>query len=84
MLNQFKTFFTGRFLGKVAVKQILKVPPHIAFVDTLPGERLISPKQAITKKLPGSVVTYLSCGAVINNQSNKRSLLSVRVKKICR
>jgi len=44
----------------------------------------MSPKQAITKKLAGSVATYISCGAVVNNQIKKRLLLSVRAKEICR
>ena len=31
-LNWFTTFFTGRFLFKFAVKCILKIPPHLAYV----------------------------------------------------
>ena len=38
VLNCFKNFFTGRFLGKFAVKWISKIPPHIAYVATLPRE----------------------------------------------
>jgi len=30
--NRFKNFFTGRFLGKFAVKCILKITPHLAYV----------------------------------------------------
>ena len=44
----------------------------------------MSRKQAITKKLAGSVATYLSCGTVVNYQIKKRLVLSVRVKEICR
>jgi len=38
-LNRFKKF-TGRFLGKFAVKWILKIPPHLAYVPTLHCETL--------------------------------------------
>ena len=54
-LNRFKKSFTGRFLGKFAVKWILEVPPHLAYVATLPCETLMSAKQAINDKLQGSV-----------------------------
>jgi len=34
--NRFKKFFfTGRFLGKLAVKCISKIPSHLAYVATL-------------------------------------------------
>jgi len=46
-LNRFKKKFTGRFLGKFAVKRILKIPPHLAHVATLPCETLMSAKQGI-------------------------------------
>jgi len=59
ILNRFNKFFTGRFLGKFAVKWMSKVPPHLAYVATLPCETLISAKQAINDKLHGSVATYL-------------------------
>jgi len=36
-----KIVFTGRFLGKFAVKWILKVPPLLAYVATLPCETLV-------------------------------------------
>jgi len=39
-LNRLKKIFTGRFLGKFAVKWILKIPPHLAYVATLPCETL--------------------------------------------
>jgi len=53
-LNRFKEF-TGRFLGRLVVKWILKIPPHLA---TLPCEILTSAKQAINDKLQGNVTTY--------------------------
>jgi len=46
---------TGRFLGKFAVKWILKIPPHLAYVATLPCETVMSAKQAINEKLQGSI-----------------------------
>jgi len=57
-LNRFQIFFTGRFLGKFVVKRILKIPPHLAYVATLPCETLMSAKQAINDKLQRSVATY--------------------------
>ena len=39
-LNRFTKFFTGKFLGKFAVK-ISKLPPHLAYVATLPCETLM-------------------------------------------
>jgi len=51
ILKRFKNFFTGRFLGKFAVKWISKIPPHLACVATLPRETLMSAKQAINDKL---------------------------------
>jgi len=70
-LNRFANFFTGRFLGKFAVNWTLKIPPHFAYVATLPCETLISAKQAINDKLQGSVARYLRCGWVFNNQIKK-------------
>jgi len=71
VLNRFKNFFNGRFFGKFAVKLISKIPPHLAYVATLPCETLMSAKQAIDDKLQGSAATYLRCGGVVNNQIKK-------------
>ena len=77
-LNRFKNFFfTGRFLGKCVVKWILKIPPRLAYVATLPCETLMSAKQAINEKLQGSVATYLRCVGVVNKQIKKGLLLSL-------
>ena len=78
-LNRLKKV-TGKFLGKFAIKWILKIQPHLAYVATLPCETLVSAKQAINDKLQGSVATYLMCGGVVNNQIKKDLLLTVRVK----
>jgi len=75
-LNRFTNFFTGRFLSKFAVKWILEIPPHIAYVATLHCETLLSAIQAINDTLQGSVATYLRCGGVVNNQIKKGLLLS--------
>ena len=75
-LKQFKKI-TERFLRKFVVKWILKIPPHLAYVATLPGETLMSAKQAINDKLQGSVATYLRCGGVVNNHIKKGLLLSL-------
>jgi len=76
-LNRFKKKFTGRFLGKFVVKWILKLLPHLAYVATLPCEKLTPAKQAINDKLQGSVATYLRCGWVVNKQIKKSLLLSL-------
>ena len=76
-----KNVFTGRFLGKFAVTCVLKVPPHLAYVATLPCETLMSPKQIINDTLQGSVDTYLSYGGLIKNKIKKDLLMSLGVKK---
>ena len=63
------------------MKCLLKIPPHLAYVATLPCETLMSAKQAINDKLQGSVAAYLTCVGVVNNQTKKGLLLSLRVKK---
>jgi len=82
--NRFKTFFTGRFLGKFIVKWIQNIPAHLAYVATLPCETLMSAKHAINDKLQGSVAIYVRCGGVVNSQIRKGLLMSVPVnlKKI--
>jgi len=50
-LNRFKKKFTGRFLGKFAVKCLLKIPLRLHYVATLLCETLTSAKQAINDKL---------------------------------
>jgi len=44
----------------------IKIPPHLAYVASLPCETLMSAKQAITDKLQGNVATHLRCGGVAN------------------
>ena len=66
-LNRFMNFFHCRFLGKFAVKCILKIPPHHAYVATLPY---------INDKLQGSVAAYLRFGWVVKNQIKTGLLLS--------
>ena len=60
-----------------AVKWILKIPPHLAYVATLLCETLMSAEQAINDKLQGSVATCLRYGGVVNNQIKKGLLLSL-------
>ena len=50
-LNRFAIFFNRRFLGKFAVKWILSIPQHLAYVDALLCETLMSAKQAINDRL---------------------------------
>ena len=77
ILNRFKYFFTGKFLGKFAVKWISKIPPYLAYVVTLPCETLMSAKQATNDKLQSSEATYIRCGGVVNKQIKKGLLLSL-------
>jgi len=67
-LSDLRSVFAGRFLGKFAVKLMLKIPPHLAYVATLPCETLMSAKQAVNDKLQGSAATYLRRGGAVNNQ----------------
>ena len=76
ILTDLHHFFTGKFFSKFAVKWILNIPLHLAYVATLPCETLMSAKQAINDKLQGSVATYLRCGWVVNNQIKNGLLLS--------
>jgi len=80
-LNRFTIFFTGRFLDKFADIYALKIPPHLAYVATLPCETLMSIKQALKDKLQGCVAAHLRCGGVVNNQIKKGLLLSPKVEK---
>jgi len=41
ILTDLHIFFTGRFRGKFAVKRLLKIPPHLAYVAALPCETLM-------------------------------------------
>jgi len=66
-LNRFTIFsLKDSLVVAVAVKGILKIPSHLAYVSTLPYKTLMSAKQAIkpNDKLQGSVAAYLRCGGV--------------------
>ena len=78
-LNRFIYFFTERFLGKFAIKCILKILPNLAYVATLRCKILMSAKQAINDKFQGSVAAYFRCGGDINNKIKKGLLLSLYV-----
>ena len=71
-------FSTERFLGKFAVKLLLKIPSHFLYASTLPRETLTS-KQAIYDNLQSVIATYLSCGGVVNDPIKKGLLLSLSV-----
>jgi len=75
-LKRFLKKIIENFLGKFLVKWILKLPPHLAYVATLPCETLECEKRAINDKLQGSVSTYLRCDKIVNNQIKKGLLLS--------
>ena len=75
--NRFKIFFHEKIPCKLALKWILKISPHLAYVSKLPCEILMSAKQSINDKLQGSVATYLRCGGVVNNQIKNGLFLSL-------
>jgi len=81
ILTDLRIFFTERFLVKLAVKWMLRIPLHLAFVATLPCETIMSAKQAINDKLQGSAATYWKCDGVFNNRIKKKLLLSLWVRK---
>jgi len=58
-LNRFKKNSLEDSLGNFVVKWILEIPPHLAYVATLPCETLMSTKQGINGELQGNVATYL-------------------------
>jgi len=78
-----RCLFHACFLfGKFAVKWILQIPLHLAYVAALLCETLMSAKQTSDDKLQGDVAAYLMCSGVVNNQIKKGLLLGLRVKKI--
>jgi len=74
-LNRFANFFS--LLGKFAVKCLVKIPPHLAYVAALPCETLMSAEQAINDKLQGSVRTYFSVVGLLITKLKKGLLLSL-------
>jgi len=76
-LNRFKNHFTESFFGKFVVNWMLKIPPYLAYVATLPCETLKSAEQASNDKLQGSVATYRMPGGVVNKQIESGLLLSL-------
>ena len=77
-LNRFfKKNLLEKFCNKFAVKWILKIPPHLAYVARLPCETLMSAKLALNDKLQGSAAAYLRCSEVVNNQIKKGLFLSL-------
>ena len=70
------------FLVNLQLNSYKKIPPHLAYVASLPCETLTSAKQATNDKLQGRVATYLRCDGVVNNDIKKGLLLSVWVKTI--
>jgi len=52
-LPSFKYYIAGR----LAVTWLLRIPPHLVYVATLPCETLMPEKQVINDKLQGSVAS---------------------------
>jgi len=70
-LNRFLKKFIGKFLDNFAVKRILQIPPHLAYVATLPCESLMSAKQALNDKLQGNIAAYFKCDGVVITKLRK-------------
>ena len=79
-LNRFKKKITGIFFNKFVVNWLLKNPPLLAYVATLPCETLMSENKRLTinYKSEKSYV-YLGCDGFLNNQIKKGLLLSPSV-----
>ena len=63
-LNGFSKFFAVRLSSKFVVKYLLKIPPHLICVATLPCETLMSENErqsqlVINDILQGTVVIWL-------------------------
>ena len=67
-----------------SVKGISKIPPHLAYVATLPCETLVSANQAINDKLQGSVATHAKCGGMFNISLTANLLRNLPVKTFCK
>ena len=55
--NRFTQFFIGRFFGKFAVNWLLKIPPHRAYVATLPCETFMSENKLHISGVVGLLVS---------------------------
>jgi len=59
--------FPGRFFGKFVGKLILKIPPHVAYVATLPCETLMSAKQgSVAIGVVGLLITKIKKGLLLS------------------
>jgi len=63
ILADFFKKITEKFLGKFAVKWTLKIPPHLAYVATLPGshylvKRYCQQNRPLTANYKAIVATY--------------------------
>jgi len=47
-LNRFSKLFTGKFFNKFAIKYLLKIPPHLAYIAALHCETLLSENKLLT------------------------------------
>jgi len=75
ILADLRIFFTRRFPGKCAVKWILKVPSHLAYVAALPCETLVSAKQAINDRLQGIAARILPVKSFVNRLTFDRIMV---------
>ena len=88
ILNRFSVFVTlKRLSGRFAAECLLKIPPHLICVAALPAimsenERQLQTNAVINDKLQDTVVTYLRCRRIVNNQIKAGLLRSLQVKQI--
>ena len=88
-INKLTYLPTYLLFSLFAAKYLLMIPPHLICVAALPCKTLVSENawksqanKVTNDKLQGTVVTYLRCGGIVNNQIKAGLLLCLPVKKL--
>ena len=81
IINRYWNFFTVRFFSKLATKPSIKYPTQPHLVHQCQNERQLQ-TNVTNDRSQSTVVTYLKCRGIVNNQMKKGLLLSLPVKKI--
>jgi len=86
IISGFSIFFKCQINNKVPAKYLLKIPPHLICVATLPCETLMSENErqlqtnaVIDEEFQSIVATYLRCGRICSNHIKTGLLLSLPV-----
>ena len=80
----FKLFFTDSFSRKFAIKWLIKVPPHLMHVSTLPGETQCQKTSDILKLMWWLTINHKAvwCGKISNSHIFINLLLRLPVIKL--